>query len=71
MFIEPKTIEHAEINGQCIWHYLLQTTIGDLHIVQYEARGEKNIIDAYMGWDDTKANKVFKTTVARILKGKV
>lgn len=66
----PGILEHAKIFGQNIWHYEIQTTIGDLHIVQHEAAGEMNIVDDYIGWSRVKAENAFQAISRKILKGK-
>lgn len=30
-------LEHANINGRNVWHYMIHSDIGDIHIVQHEA----------------------------------
>lgn len=66
----PAQMEHVTVNGRNLWHYLFQTTIGDLHIVQHEAPVEMNIIDDYMGWSNAKAEQAFQKIASMMLKGK-
>ena len=66
----PTTMEHMCINSRSVWHYLFQTTIGDLHIVQHEVPVEMNIIDDYMGWSNAKAEQAFQKIAGLMLKGK-
>ena len=66
----PGVLEHATIYSQNVWHYEFQSTIGDLHIVQHEVKGEMNIVDDYIGWSRVKAEKAFQAISNKILKGK-
>lgn len=68
--VEPTVMEKAEINGQHVWHYLLATTIGDLHIVEHEKKREMNIVDDYMGWSNDRAEMTFKKVTGKILQEK-
>lgn len=67
---EPAILSHAVIDGCAVWHYLLQTTIGDLHIVQHEVNGEKNILDDYIGWHDDHAKTAYHRRLTRMIRGK-
>ena len=68
--VEPWIMRQAKVDGRNAWHYLFQSTIGDLHIVQHEVQGEMNIVDDYMGWSNDKADKKFEQLVARMIRGK-
>ena len=68
--VEATVMEKAEVNGQHVWHYLLVTTIGELHIVQHEKRIELNIVDDYMGWSNRKAEETFRKILTKIVNGK-
>lgn len=66
----PAQMEHVTVNGRNLWHYLFQTTIGDLHIVQHEVKVEMNIVDDYMGWSNAKAEQAFHRMATRMLQDK-
>lgn len=68
--IEPSVMRQAKIDGRSIWHYLFQTTIGDLHIVQHETMNEMTLTDDYIGWSNTKADIAFDRMVTRMLRGR-
>ena len=68
--IAPALMEHVVINSRNVWHYLFQSTIGDLHIVQHEVKGEMNIVDDYMGWSNAKAEAAFHRMATRMLRDK-
>lgn len=67
--VEPYLQEHATIYGHQVFHYLISSTIGNIHIVQYEQKGfelkEVVIMD-----DNDKAEKQFKAFCNRLLSGK-
>lgn len=60
--------EHATIFGRNIWHYLIDTAIGQIHVVQYETRNE--IHEQVIMNNNTKAEKVFKKFCKDLLDGK-
>lgn len=66
---EPKLIDRAEINGHHVWHYLMETTVGDYHLVEHECPTWE-IIDDYMGRDADKALTAFKKASRKVLSGK-
>ena len=68
--IQPTPMEQFELNCRHAWHYMIETSIGDLHIVQHEVQREMNIVDDYMGWSNTKAEQAFKAIASKMLKGK-
>ena len=59
----------ATIGRQNIWHYMINTDIGLLHIVQHENTGLE-VIDDYMGRDSKKAEDTFKKSVIWVLNEK-
>ena len=62
--------EHATIYGHGVWHYLIDTAIGQIHVVEYEGKGmelQRKIIE----YDNSKAEKLFKRICTDILNGKV
>lgn len=67
---KSQIMEHAKINGRNVWHYLVNTDLGEIHIVQHEETGLE-IINDYMGfYGNNKAERVFKRIAADILNGK-
>ena len=64
---ELQLMEHAEIYGHNVWHWMDNTTIGEIHIVQYEAKN--SIKEEYTG-SNREAEKIFKRFCNRILSGK-
>ena len=35
------TQSHADINGHGVWHYLIDTPIGQINVVEYEGIGQE------------------------------
>ena len=64
------TQQHNIINGRGIWHYLIDTPIGQIHVVQYEAPSmeiTRFIIDG----NNDKAERKFANICKGILNGKL
>ena len=59
--------EHAVIYGRNVWHWLIDTAIGQIHIVQYEASYRGEIIEEVIRNNNTKAEKAFKKFCNKIL----
>ena len=59
--------ERATIYGRNVWHYLIDTAIGQIHIVQYEASYRGEIIEEVIRNNNTKAEKAFKKFCNKIL----
>ena len=68
--IAPAVMQQMVVNGRHLWHYLFQSTIGDLHIVQHEVMGEMNIVDDYIGWSNDWAEAAFHRMGTRMLRDK-
>lgn len=64
------TQQHNTINGRSVWHYLLDTPIGHIHVVQYEALSEE-IIRFIIDDDNDKAERKFASICKSILRGKL
>lgn len=62
--------QHNTINGRNIWHYLIDTPIGHIHVVQYEAPSEE-IIRFIIDEDNDKAERKFASICKGILNGKL
>ena len=60
---------HAEINGREVSHYLVQTTIGNFNIVEYETP-PKELKRFIFDEDYEAAEKKFKACCAWVMKGK-
>ena len=59
--------EHAVIYGRNVWHWLVDTAIGQIHIVQYEVSYRGEIIEEVIRNNNTKAEKAFKRFCNKIL----
>ena len=62
------TQEHCTIYGRGVWHYLIDTFIGHIHVVEYEDKQmalQRFLINA----DNDKAEKKFQQICAKMLKG--
>ena len=60
--------EHAIIYGRNVWHWLIDTAIGQIHVVQYESSYHGEIIEEVIRNSNTKAEKAFKRYCNKILK---
>ena len=67
---EVYTQEHATIYGRNVWHYLVDTTIGQIHIVQFEAKGFEITTKMYFNRNDL-AEREFKRCCNGILNLKI
>ena len=64
------TQAHSVINGRNVWHYLVVTPIGHIHIVQYEQKGleiKRFIIDE----SNQKAEKKYDQICMQMVKGRI
>ena len=59
----------ATINGRKVWHYLVDTEVGQVNIVQYEKVGLEIVTDLIFN-DYDKAEKKFGNICKQILNGK-
>lgn len=64
------TQNHAQVGTRNIWHYLLDSEVGQVHIVQYEKPG-KELETFLFYYDNEKAEKKFKSLVKRMVEGKI
>ena len=62
--------KHAVINGRNVWHYLISTAIGNIHVVEFELEG-KEIIRKLFDEDNEKAQKYFDYTCKKIIDGRI
>ena len=61
---------HSKINGRGVWHYLLDTSIGQINLVEYEQRDltlKRYIIDG----DYEKAEKKYDQLCIQMIKGNI
>ena len=65
-----QVMEHAEYNGRQVWHYMIDTQLSAIHVVQYEQPG-KELEDSYMGWSNQKAEQAFSRTLKKLISGKI
>lgn len=64
------TQQHNIINGHGVWHYLVSTPIGDIHIVEWEGKGmELDRVIIYA--DNEKAERKFNAVCKAMLSGKM
>lgn len=61
--------EHCTIYGHGVWHYLVDTAIGQIHIVQYEGR-MMELQEQVIFNNNDKAEKVFQKFCKDLLSGK-
>lgn len=67
--VEPYLQEHATIYGHQIFHYLIASTIGNIHIVQYEGKGME-LHETIVMNDYSRAEKLFKRYCRDMVDGK-
>jgi len=60
---------HAEINGRKVFHYLIQTAIGNISIVEYE-EPSKQLKRFMYGEDYEAAERKFKACCKWVMMGK-
>jgi hypothetical protein len=61
---------HANIKDRNVWHYLIDSSIGQINIVQYEATS-KEITEFFIPHDHGKAEKKFDSICKAIISGKL
>ena len=61
---------HANIKDRNVWHYLIDSSIGQINIVQYEA-ASKEITEFFIPHNYDKAEKKFNSLCKAILNGKI
>jgi hypothetical protein len=60
----------SKINGRGVWHYLIDTPIGQIHVVEYE-NPRKELIRFLIDSDLGKATLKYNTICKKILAGKL
>lgn len=61
---------HAEIRGRNVWHYLIDSGIGQINIIEFEMPGRELSRKIFDG-NYEKAEKYFENTCRKILGGKI
>ena len=64
------TQQHNTINGRGIWHYLIDTPIGHIHVVEYESQS-RELFRFLIDQDNEKAERKFASICKSILNGKL
>jgi hypothetical protein len=64
------TQQHNIIAGRNIWHHLIDSPIGHIHIVQYE-KPSQEIVSFLIEADNDKAERKFASLCIAILNGKL
>lgn len=67
MITEAYVQQMAEINRRHIYHYLISSNIGDIHVIEHEDSAFGLVRDLITDSND-KAEKTFKRTVAKVVK---
>ena len=62
------TQAHNIINGREVWHYLICCPIGDIHILEYEAKTHE-LFRIFIGASNQEAEQKFERLCIRMLKG--
>lgn len=62
--------EHAIINCREVWHYLITSDIGNIHVVQWEHSVANPYLEEFITRDIDKAERKFKAICNDILRGK-
>lgn len=68
--VEPYMQEHAEIYGRNVWHWMVDTTIGQIHVVQYERHTERDLASKLFYYDNQGAERLFRKWCKDILEGR-
>lgn len=66
MLTEVYNQNRSRINGRAIWHYLIDTNIGQINIVDYEQRDmsiKRFIFDGKYDTAEAKYNKICKDMI--------
>lgn len=59
------------INGRHAWLWLIQTSIGNFAVVQYEHAGDPYIVEKIFREDYDKAEAYFETICKKMVSGKI
>lgn len=61
---------HSVINGRGIWHYLLDTSLGQFNVVEYEQK-DLALKRYFIENDNSKAEKKFDQLSVQMVKGSI
>jgi len=64
------TQNESKINGRGVWHYLIDTPIGQIHVVEYE-NTQKELIRFLIDSDQEKAAAKYNAICKNIVAGKI
>lgn len=62
--------EHAIINSREVWHYLITSDLGDIHVVQWERSVANPELEEFITRDNEKAGAKFRAICNDIMRGK-
>ena len=62
------TQAYSTINGRSVWHYLIDTHLGHIHVVEYEQE-TMEIKRFLFDGDNDAAEKKYKAILRKLLKG--
>lgn len=64
------TVGHVHWNNRSIRHFVFESGIIPIHIIQYEVDGGE-LQTVYAGTDEAKATNKFNTICSKIIRGKL
>lgn len=64
-------VASCEIDGRGVWKYLIQSPIGDIHIIQYEEHPDPALVTKVFYYEDAKAEKYYKTICRKMVNGTI
>jgi hypothetical protein len=64
------TQNESKINGRGVWHYLIDTPIGQIHVVEYE-NPQKELIRFLIDSNLEKATAKYNAICKNIIAGKI
>ena len=62
-------LAHSTINGRGIWHYMFESELIPIHVVQYEAKGFE--VHTFMFTSDQQADKKYNAISLKMVKGQL
>ena len=64
------TQQHSTINGRGVWHYLIDTALGHIHVVEYEQL-DRTLKRYIFDGDNERAEVRYRTVSKLMLCGKI
>lgn len=61
------TQAESKINGRSVWHFLIDTPIGQIHVVDYEAE-DMHIERTIINGDNEKAERKYKAICKKLIE---